>query len=94
MISNERDTRIPYRLGTDWYCKFDGSDEYVHMGDLVAVSADTILGRRELCGKLRGVEYNDEGFLNFVKLTYLYEDYGYYVIFDGTFHQAEAVTND
>lgn len=92
--SDERDTRIPYRLGTDQYCKFEGSDEYVHMGDLVTVDADMIFGRIERCGKLLGVEYNDEGFLNFVKLIYPYEDYGYYVAFDGAFHQAEAVTND
>lgn len=94
MISNERDTRIPYRLGTDQYCKFEGSDEYVHMGDLVTVDGDAIFGGRERRGKLCGVEYNDEGFLNFVKLTYPHETYGHYVVFDGAFHQVEAVTND
>lgn len=94
MPSEERDTRIPYRLGTGDYCKFEGRDEYVHMGDLVAVNGDTIFGGRERCGRLRGVEYNDEGFLSFVKLVYPHEAFGYYVVFDGAFHQAEEVTND
>ena len=95
MISDEEhDTRIPYRLGTDSFCKFEGSDDYVHMGDLVAVDGDTIFGRRERCGRLRGVEYNDEGFLNFVKLAYPHEAYGHYVVSNGVFHQAEEVTND
>lgn len=40
MISAECDTRIPYRLGTDYYCKFENCDEYVHMGDLVEVGED------------------------------------------------------
>lgn len=94
MTSEERDTRIPFRLGTDQYCKFEGCDEYVHMGDLVVVDGDAIFGGRERGGELRGVEYNDEGFLNFVKLIYPHEDYGYYVVFDGAFHQAEEVTDD
>ena len=92
MTSDERDTRIPFRLGTDQYCKFEGCDECVHMGDFVVVERG--FEERKRCGKLCGVEYNDEGFLNFVKLTYPHETYGHYVVFDGAFHQAETVTND
>ena len=88
MANEERDTRIPYRLGTDSFCKFEGTDEYVHMGDFVVV--DRIFEARKRCGKLRGVEYNDEGFLNFVKLVYPHEVYGHYVVFDGVFRRAEA----
>lgn len=91
MASEERDTRIPYRLGTNNFCKFESCDEYVHMGDFVVV--DRIFEVRKRCGKLRGVEYNDEGFLNFVKLACPHEVYGRYVVFDGVFRRAE-VTDD
>lgn len=91
MPSEERDTRIPYRLGTNGFCRFEGCDEYVHMGDFVVV--DTIFEVRKRCGRLRGVEYNDEGFLSFVKLACPHEAYGYYVVFDGVFRRAE-VTDD
>lgn len=50
MASEERDTRIPYRLGTDCYCKFEGRDEYVHMGDLVAVDGNKAFRECGYCG--------------------------------------------
>lgn len=94
MISEERDTRIPYRLGTGQYCKFEGRDEYVHMGDFVAVDGNKALGECGYCGKLSGVEYDGEGFLHSVKLLYPHEAYGYYVAFDGVFRYAKEVTDD
>lgn len=94
MTSDERDTRIPYRLGTNQYCKFKDRDEYVHMGDLVAVDGNKALGECGYCGKLSGVEYDDEGYLVFIKLNYPHEVHGYYVAFDGVFHYAKEVTDD
>ena len=92
MISDERDTRIPYRLGTGQYCKFEGRDEYVHMGDLVAVDEDSVFMKAcGYCGELGGVEYDGDGFIRFVKLLYPGKAYGYYVAFDGAFHYAERV---
>ena len=44
MTSEQRDTRIPYRLGTDQYCKFKDIDEYVHIGDFVVVKAFRVSG--------------------------------------------------
>lgn len=94
MVSYERDTRIPYRLGTDRYCKFRGRDEYVHMGDFVCVDQDTgCLGRFQYCGELCGVEYDGEGFICAVKLLYPDKVYGYYVAFDGAFYHAEKVSD-
>lgn len=94
MASEQRDTRIPYRLGTDHYCKFKNRDEYVHMGDFVAVDGNKALGECGYFGKLSGVEYNDEGFLRFVKLLYPREVYGYYVAFDGVFRYAKEIVDD
>ena len=94
VASDERDTRIPYRLGTDSYCKFKGRDEYVHMGDFVAIDGNKVLGECGYFGKLSGVEYNDEGYLVFVKLNYPHDVRGYYVAFDGVFHYAKEVTDN
>lgn len=94
MASEERDTRIPYRLGTDCYCKFEGREEYVHMGDLVAVDGNKALRECGYCGKLSGVEYNDEGYLVFIKLNYPHDVCGYHVAFDGVFRYAKEVVDD
>lgn len=34
--SEERDTRIPYRLGTDHCCVYEDDESYVRMGDMVS----------------------------------------------------------
>lgn len=94
MIGEERDTRIPCRLGTNEFCKFEGRDEYVHMGDLVAIDGNKALRECGYCGNLSGVEYDGEGFICFVKLLYPGKVYGYYVAFDGIFRYAEVVTDD
>lgn len=92
MASEERDTRIPYRLGTDQYCKFKDIDEYVHIGDFVVVKGYKIFGKtRDYCGKLSMVGYDSEGFLRFARLLYPNEIDGYYVSFDGAFRCEEVV---
>ena len=68
MISAERDTRIPYRLGTDYYCKFENCDEYVHMGDLVEVGEDRYDGPVLYTGELLYVEYGSDGFISLVRI--------------------------
>lgn len=95
MTSYKRDTRIPYRLGTDDYCKFEGRDEYVRMGDLVAVNKATMFwDTLGYLGRLCGVEYNAEGSLCGVSLLFPHESYGYRVAFDGVFHHAKVVADD
>lgn len=94
MPSDGRDTRIPYRLGTNNFCKFEGRDEYVHMGDLVAVDNKTVFGNSDgYCGELCGVSYNGDGFICDVVLLYPGEVYGCGIASDGVFHYATRVTD-
>ncbi len=58
-----RDTRIPYRLGTDNYCVFGYDGDYVHMGDMVEVFWDTLWGERSCVGWLCSVDYGEDGFV-------------------------------
>ena len=58
-----RDTRIPYRLGTDNYCVFGYDGDYVHMGDMVEVCWDTLWGERSCVGWLCSVDYGEDGFV-------------------------------
>lgn len=59
----ERDTRVPYRLGTDHYCKFEFDDEYVYFGDMVEVFCDEYDGERSYVGWLCSVDYGEDGFI-------------------------------
>lgn len=95
MTSDERDTRIPYRLGTDHYCKFKNRDEYVHIGDLVVVyqGADGD-GTLPYFGYLFGVKYDDTGFICDVTLRTLYESRDFCVACDGAFYYATEVVDD
>lgn len=92
MASDERDTRIPYRLGTDQYCKFYGRDEYVHMGDLVAVYQNACNGDGDMnFGKLSGVRYNHNGHITGATLVALDGSCGFCVACDGDFHHARLI---
>lgn len=93
MISDKmRDTRIPYRLGTDQYCEFEDCDEYVHMGDLVDVCEDTYNGdSRIFSGYLSGVSYDYDGFISEVTLSTLDKSHGFDVAYDGVFYRAAEV---
>lgn len=95
--SDERDTRIPYRLGTNHYCKFEDRDEYVRMGDLVEVSEYTYDGDGNIySGRLCGVKYNCNGFITEITLSDIYEDSDFDIEFDGIFYCATEAegTND
>lgn len=95
VASDERDTRIPYRLGTGDYCKFKNRDEYVHMGELVAVyqdaDGDGILPR---FGYLCGVKYDVTGFIRGVTLVTLDESRDFSVSCDGAFYNIVKVADD
>lgn len=91
MPSEERDTRIPCRLGTDDYCKFEGRDEYVHMGDLVAVYHSTSGGDDVYFGDLSGVWYDLDGFISGVTLVSLDGSCSFNVACDGIFHHARLI---
>lgn len=95
MTSDERDTRIPYRLGTDHYCKFKNRDEYVHIGDLVVVyqGADGD-GTLPYFGYLFGVKYDDTGSICDVTLRTLDESRDFCVACDGAFYYATEVADD
>lgn len=65
----ERDTRIPYRLGTDHYCEFEDDGGFVHMGDTVEVCEDRYDGQFSCAGKLLYVEYGSDGFISLVRIS-------------------------
>lgn len=67
--SYERDTRIPYRLGTDHYCEFEDDGGFVHMGDTVEVCEDCYDGQFSCTGKLLYVEYGSDGFITLVRVS-------------------------
>lgn len=69
MTSYERDTRIPYCLGTDHYCVFEDCDEYVRMGDTVEVCEDRYDGQISYTGELLYVEYGSDGFISLVRIA-------------------------
>ena len=95
MTSEERNTRIPYRLGTGDYCKFKNRDEYVHMGDLVAVYQDADGdGTLPHFGYLCGVGYRFDGFIHSASLLTLDRRRSFNVSCDGDFYCATEVVAD
>jgi len=68
--SEERDTRIPYRLGTNHFCSFEGEDDgsYVKFGHMVEFSLDTYNGEVSFFGELCGVRYGEDGFIESASL--------------------------
>lgn len=92
---DERDTRIPFRLGTDRYCKFKNRDQYVHMGELVAVYADADGGGAlPHFGYLCGVGYRFDGFMRDASLLTLDRRRSFNVSCDGDFYCATEVADD
>lgn len=92
---DERDTRIPYHLGTGDYCKFKNRDEYVHMGDLVAVYVDADDdGALPHFGYLCGVGYRFDGFIHSASLLTLDRRRSFNVSCDGDFYCATEVADD
>ena len=70
MPNEERDTRIPYRLGTDQYCVYEYDGGFVHMGDTVEVCEDCYGGQLSYTGELLSVEYGSDGFISLVCVTH------------------------
>lgn len=86
-----RDTRVPYRLGTDHYCEFEYDDGYVHMGDEVEVFWDAYDDERSCVGWLCSVDYGEDGFVNgaFLRDEDDEED-ATFVPCDGVFYKPEG----
>lgn len=68
MSSDERRTRIPYRLGTDQFCEYEEGGGEVCMGDMVTVRSDTYKGEVEHSGKLIYATYEWLGYIDSVIL--------------------------
>lgn len=88
----ERDTRVPYRLGTDHYCKFEFDDEDVYFGDMVEVFWDDCDGERSCVGWLCSVDYGDDGFMCGAFLRDEDDD-ALFVPCDGVFYKPDEVTD-
>ncbi|WP_278591501.1 hypothetical protein [Olsenella uli] len=61
--------RVPYRLGTDHFCEYEGDGSPVLMGDMVTVVVPTYDGSDcEESGELSSVRYGGDGFIQCVSL--------------------------
>ena len=61
--------RVPYRLGTDHFCKYEDDGSPVLMGDMVTVVVPTYDGTDcEESGELSSVRYGGDGFIQCVSL--------------------------
>lgn len=87
--SDERDTRIPYRLGTDHYCVYEDDESYVHMGDMISCAYDTPFGGIDLNGELCSVRYGEDGFIDAVSVYIANEDRGFDYPSDGVFYRMD-----
>lgn len=92
--SDERDTRIPYRLGTDHYCVYEDDGGFVHMGDTVEVCEDCYDGQLPYTGELLSVEYGSDGFISFVRVANPSNENEWdYVDCEGVFFRPEKEVN-
>lgn len=92
--SDERDTRIPYRLGTDHYCTYEDDESYVHMGDMICHVYDTPFGELECNGELCTVRYDEGGFINAVSVYVSGKEMVYDVPCDGAFYRMKVGSDD
>jgi hypothetical protein len=90
--SDKRDTRIPYRLGTDHYCTYEGESEesYVRMGDMISHVYDTPFGEIEIDGELCSVRYGGDGFIDALSVYVEGEERNVDLPCDGVFFRMEA----
>lgn len=86
-MSDERDTRIPYRLGTDHYCTYEDDGSYVRMGDMVSHVYDMPYGGVEIDGELCSVRYGEDGFIDAVSVYVAGEDRDFDCPCDGVFYR-------
>ena len=94
--SEERDTRIPYRLGTDHYCTYEdeGEEAYVRMGDMVSHVYDMPYGGVEIDGELCSVRYGEDGFIDAVSVYVAGEDRDFDCPCDGVFYRMNGGSDD
>ncbi|SDR69058.1 hypothetical protein SAMN04489857_0666 [Parafannyhessea umbonata] len=90
--SEERDTRIPYRLGTDHYCTYEneGEESYVRMGDMISHVYDTPFGEFEIDGELCSVRYGEGGFIDTISVYVSGKEMNYDVPCEGVFYRMES----
>ena len=68
LTREERDTRIPYRLGTDHYCTYEDDGSYVRMGDMISHFYETPFSEVGIDGELCSVRYGEDGFIDAVSV--------------------------
>lgn len=101
--SNERDTRIPYRLGTDHYCTYEDDGSYVRIGDMISHFYETpfsevgiggVVSVRyvgvEIDGELCSVRYGEDGFIDAVSVYVEGEEMNFDCPCDGVFYRMKA----
>lgn len=94
MTSDERDTRIPYRLGTDHYCVYEDDESYVRMGDMVSFTVDTPFSESEFSGELCSVRYDGSGFIDAASVYVFGEDRIFDIQCNGVFYRMEDENAD
>lgn len=92
--SEERDTRIPYRLGTDHYCTYEDDGSYVRMGDMISHVYDTPFGAFVMDGELCSVRYGEGGFIDAVSVYEEGEEMDYDVPCEGVFYRMNGGSDD
>lgn len=92
--SEERDTRIPYRLGTDHYCTYEDDCSYVRMGDMIWHVYDTPFGEIELKGELCSVRYGEGGFIDDISVYVAGKEMNYDVPCEGVFYRMKGGSDD
>lgn len=88
--SKDRDTRIPYRLGTDHYCTYEneGEDSYVRMGDMISYHyCNPPFTETELNGELCSVRYGEGGFIDAISVYVEGKEMNYDVPCEGVFYR-------
>ena len=94
ITNEERDTRIPYRLGTDHYCVYEDDASYVRMGDMISFGYDTPFGGIDLNGELCSVRYEGSGFIDAASVYVFGEDRIFDIQCDGVFYRMEDENAD
>lgn len=92
--NGERDTRIPYRLGTDHYCVYEDDESYVRMGDTVSFAVDMPYSEVEFSGELCSVRYDGDGFIDAASVYVPGEDRIFDIPCEGVFYRMEDENAD
>lgn len=100
--SKQRDTRIPYRLGTDHYCTYEDDGSYVRMGDMISHFYETPFSEVgsvryvgvEIDGELCSVRYGEGGFIDTISVYVAGEGMDYDVPCEGVFYRMKGGSDD